>query len=161
MRFDPASVPGLLQTLIERSSSGDLESRLRELAVRMLEIGRVAVPVMMMSWSNPTGEYRLEKLLERVEGYRQALGMVCGFFERELSQQKAARDVDPEVLARIFMGSLHHYCMSHLLGVSADTEAGAAHFVDGLVAVLLRAIEASTPAVAPARRPKRKKLRTT
>jgi AcrR family transcriptional regulator len=116
MRFNPDQVPEFLESLAKLAGQEDLRKTLVTFAERMLEIGRVALPVMMMSWSNPTGEYNLEKTLKRAEGYRRAFRAVRGFFEAEMRGGRL-RKMDPEVLTRIFMGSLHHYCLSELFGL--------------------------------------------
>lgn len=149
MRVDPSAMPNIVAELAERVT-GDLASRLRGFAQGMLEIGRVAVPVLMMSWSNPTGEYRLEKILDRADGYRNVLRLVCTFFERELDNRKDSR-VNAEILARIFMGSLHHYCMAHLLGVVSPSQTEDARFIDGLVEVLMNTVERESKLASPRR----------
>jgi AcrR family transcriptional regulator len=138
MRFDPDAMPVFVESLARRVGKGDLRERLLHFANRMLELGRTAVPVMMMSWSNPTGEYRLEKLLGRRDGYQRAFRAVCDFFSRELSARQLHRQ-KAELLARIFMGSLHHYCMSELFAAVSASSAARSEFTVGLVDVLLTA----------------------
>jgi AcrR family transcriptional regulator len=138
MRFDPEAVPAFVEKLARRVGKGDLRERLLHFASCMLELGRTAVPVMMMSWSNPTGEYGLEKLLGRRVGYQRAFRAVCDFFLRELAA-RGLRQEKSELLARIFMGSLHHYCMSELFAVVSASDASRSQFTEGLVDVLLAA----------------------
>ena len=114
----------------------------------MLELGRTAVPVMMMSWSNPTGEYRLEKLLARRDGYQRAFRAVHEFFDRELSARHLHHE-KAELLARIFMGSLHHYCMSELFVGVEKGAAARGKFTEGLVDVLLGASGYTAEPAAP------------
>jgi AcrR family transcriptional regulator len=97
MRFDPEALPGFVESLTAGSGEGDLRARLLQFAWKMLELGRTAVPMMMMSWSNPVGEYRLETLIERSEGYRRTLRAVVAFFARELSARRQPAD-PPEPL---------------------------------------------------------------
>jgi AcrR family transcriptional regulator len=138
MRFDPEAVPGFVEALAAETGEGDLGDRLLDFATRMLELGRVAVPVMMMSWSNPAGEYHLEKLGLRSDGYRRVFSAVCQFFERELSARRLRRE-KAELLARIFMGSLHHYCMAELFKLTAESSLSREDFTHGLVDMLLSA----------------------
>ena len=130
------------------AGTGDLREILTELATRMLELGRIAIPIMMMSWSNPEGEYSLEKMVSRGEGYRVACGSIQGFFEREIERGRMA-NVDPQVLTRVFMGSLHHYCMSQFFLVNQGPLAIPPEvYVQGLVDLVMRA---SAPHEAPPR----------
>lgn len=157
MRFDPDAAPAFIETLTTQSAEGvDLRSRLRMLAERLLELGRIAVPVTMMAWSNPSGEYRLEKMLDRAEGHRRAFGALRAFFEREIRKAGSGSRSDPEVLTRILMGSLHHYCLTSLLGVNAQGDFATPQFVAGLVEVLANSIEAPS---ARERRPRKSALK--
>jgi AcrR family transcriptional regulator len=155
MRFDPEALPAFVESLTRRVGKGDLRERLLHFASRMLELGRTAVPVMMMSWSNPTGEYRLEKLIGRRDGYQRAFRAVRDFFTRELSARNLHHE-KAELLARIFMGSLHHYCMSELFAIVSTSDASRTEFTAGLVDVLLTAAGYATePASQPAKVTKR------
>ncbi len=149
MRFDPQNdLRNLFLTMEAKAGTGDLREILTELATRMLELGRIAIPIMMMSWSNPEGEYSLEKMVSRGEGYRVACGSIQGFFEREIERGRMA-NVDPQVLARVFMGSLHHYCMSQFFLVNQGPLAIPPEvYVQGLVDLVMRA---SAPHEAPPR----------
>jgi hypothetical protein len=93
---------------------------------------------MMMSWSNPAGEYRLETLGERGDGYRRTFRAVAAFFARELTAHELPT-ARAELFARIFMGSLHHYCMSELVGATNDSSNARREFSRGVVDVLLSA----------------------
>jgi AcrR family transcriptional regulator len=151
MRFDPDALPAFVEGLARRVGKGDLRERLVHFANRMLELGRTAVPVMMMSWSNPTGEYGLEKMVSRKDGYQRAFRAVRDLFTRELAA-RSLREDKAELLARIFMGSLHHYCMSELFTGASSSSQSRAQFTEGLVDVLLTAAGYNTEP--EARRPK-------
>lgn len=111
MQFDPDRIPEPLASLPE-GGRGDLRATLLDVGTRMLALGRVAVPMMMMSWSNPAGEYALDKLITRPHGYRKAFQKLRTFFAEEVSAGRLR--ADPDALSRIFMGSLHHFCMTEL-----------------------------------------------
>ncbi|MFZ5892945.1 MAG: TetR/AcrR family transcriptional regulator [Myxococcota bacterium] len=153
MRFSPEAVPAFIEGFISEVGQGDLRDRLLHFATRVLELGRTAVPMMMMSWSNPCGDYHFDKMPQRMDGYRKTFRNVCHFFERELS----ARDLEAEkaeLLARIFMGSLHHYCMAELFLGSSEISPSREDFTRGLVDVLLSAA-GYKPQQPPPRRGKR------
>lgn len=141
MHFDPDQVPTLFESLASRVGEGDLRKTLVDFANQILEIGRVALPVMMMSWSNPAGEYSFEKHIGRREPYRRALGAVCAFFEAEMRAGRL-RMMDPEVPARTLMGSLHHFCLTELF-TSGDRLGclTSAAYAEGIVDLLLRSLD--------------------
>jgi AcrR family transcriptional regulator len=151
MRFNPEELPAPVLALTATAGTGDLRANLLAFATRMLDVGRIALPVLMMSWSNPTGEYSLEKMSERGEGYRRAFRGIRGFFEAELRAGRLG-DIDSELFARVFMGSLHHYCMSELFLVNqGGRQLSPAAFAEGLVDMLLSAVAAGS---APGERPR-------
>ncbi|MBK6692195.1 MAG: TetR/AcrR family transcriptional regulator [Myxococcales bacterium] len=138
MQFDPARTPVALANIAERAGKGELRATLIEVGTGMLAIGRVALPVMMMSWSNPAGDYSLDKLGARPSGYKRAVLNLRGFFAREIELGRLTSHHAPEALARIFIGSLHHFCMTELFlpGVSGFALTPD-QFVTELVDVLL------------------------
>jgi hypothetical protein len=82
---------------------------------------------------------------------------VCSFFSRELGARRL-RTEKSELFARIFMGSLHHYCMSELFAVASNSAVSRTEFTEGLVDVLLGAAGYVAPA-SPARPPRRRAAR--
>lgn len=155
MRFSPDAVPAFIDSFVAEVGQGDLRERLRSFATRVLELGRTAVPIMMMSWSNPD-DCGFDKLCQRTEGYRKTFQSVVRFFERELSARKLHAE-KAELLARIFMGSLHHYCMAELFLGSSQISPSREDFTHGLVDVLLSAAgHPPARAPAPARRGSRR-----
>lgn len=159
MRVDPEELPAFVESLARRVGKGALRERLLHFASRMLEVGRTAVPVMMMSWSNPTGEYRLEKLMGRRDGYQRAFRAVCEFFTRELAARNLGEE-KAELLARIFMGSLHHYCMSELFAAASTSSVSRTQFTEGLVDVLLTALGYNTEPAAHRPKARRRAVRS-
>jgi AcrR family transcriptional regulator len=139
MRFDPEQIPEPLASLPE-GGRGDLRATLTEMATGLLALGRVTVPMMMMSWSNPAGEYSIDKLLNRpAHGYRRAFLKLRDFFAEEVAAGRL--DADPDALSRIFMGSLHHFCMTELIfsGDQAPPRRPASEvYVESLVDLMLR-----------------------
>lgn len=143
MQFDPDRIPEPLASLPE-GGRGDLRATLLDVGTRMLALGRVAVPMMMMSWSNPAGEYALDKLITRPHGYRKAFQKLRTFFAEEVSAGRLR--ADPDALSRIFMGSLHHFCMTELIfspdqqqpGSPGGQSSGARAYVESLVDLLVR-----------------------
>jgi AcrR family transcriptional regulator len=167
MQFDPEQIPKLLDALAPHVGEGDLRATLVALALRILSFGRVAVPMMMMAWSNPGGEYSLEKMLvddtmmanKRLAEDRWLRGLRV-LFDSEIERGRLA-PVSSEILTRMFVGTLRDYCMRELL---ANTEARISpkEFAESVVDLVLRAAKptadvASTAAIEP--RPSRARLR--
>lgn len=136
MNMPQEAMPVLLMDLVEKLDGMELREALLQLASALLEIGKVAVPLMMMSWSNPNNcsdpAYDQNKAR-----FREVMKRLAGYFERQMQSGKL-RHIDPEVIARAFLGSMHHYCMTRIL---AGSDAGAiipeSMFVRGLVDLVL------------------------
>jgi AcrR family transcriptional regulator len=144
MQFDPDEALAFVERLPSLAGKADLRATLGQFAEKFLELGRVAVPVMMMSWSNPdspTGE----RWAERGARHRRVLRAVRAFFEAELRGGRLCQ-CDPDLLARVLLGSLHQYCLSELFA----SEPGApspSEFSRAVVDLLLGANQA--PSVPP------------
>jgi AcrR family transcriptional regulator len=145
MRFEPEKSPQLVEALLPRVGAADLRGSLIELGQRLLELGRVILPVMMMSWSNPSGEYSLEKLVNRRTGFQQALYALCAFLQAEMDAGRLQRS-NVHVLGRAFLGSLRDYCMTELLHRDDPLRPPKEAFVEGLVDLLFHP---AAPAAAP------------
>jgi len=107
----------------------------------------------MMSWSNPAGEYSLDKLIARPHGYKRALGVLRAFFAREIELGRLQTTAKPDVLARIFMGSLHHYCMTEIMLAQDDERCTPDAFVDSLVDLLLHGASTAASSTSPSNKP--------
>lgn len=145
MCVNPGELPPFMREILARAGTGDVRENLIEFATRLLETGRVALPLILMSWSNPGGEFALEKALDRSEGYQRKFRAIRDVFAKEIATGRLGA-ADPELLARVFMGSLHQYCMSEILLVR--DEAGRLSpraFAEGLVDLLLRATRRARP----------------
>jgi AcrR family transcriptional regulator len=137
MQFDPDRGLAFVESLPGRAGQGDLRCNLIEFAEEFLRLVRVALPVMMMSWSNPDGAICAERGLEKGERYRRAVGAVSGFFAAEMDAGRLSRK-NPVVLARMLLASLHHYCMSELFAWDVGGLSPSA-FASEVVDVLLAA----------------------
>jgi AcrR family transcriptional regulator len=148
MQFDPDQALAFVEALPSLAGKGDLRRTLREFAEEFLRLCRIAVPVMMMSWSNPDGPLSQDRLCDKGERHRRVIGALRSFFEGERRAGRIA-ELDPEVLARMLLGSLHHYCMSELFAPGALARPPE-KFAGEVVDVLLRA--AALPASVRKRR---------
>lgn len=153
MQFDPDEALAFVERLPSLAGQPDLRQTLVDFAEDFLRIGRVAVPVMMMSWSNPESQPCSEHLGERSARHKRVVGAIAGFFQAEMAAGRV-RLQNPEVLARMLLGSLHQYCMGELFardvgGVTPQD------FARQVIDVLLAAVAVeprSSPAAARQRR---------
>src|SRR5688572_11694182 len=136
MDFDHENAPGRLVAAVGEIEELEPAEALTRLSTALLEVGKVALPIMMMSWSNPNlcGATPFDKKKAK---FREFLKALAAYFERKMDEGKIRR-LDAEVLARAFVGSVHHYCMTRILMEESD---GAVipegMFARGLVDLLL------------------------
>lgn len=138
MNLDPEDVAALFDEAIAAIEGLPIRVALEQLATRMLEIGRVAIPLMMMTWSNPQGCANVPSHAKHAP-YRTLIRGVTGYVRGQM-ERGALKPMEPEVLARAFLGSLHHYSMVRIL--SADDplvplNVSEEAFVSGLIDLLL------------------------
>jgi AcrR family transcriptional regulator len=136
MNFDPDAALVLSRALLARAGQGDLRQALVEFAQRSMELGRVALPVVMMSWSNPENMCGADRSDERSQRYRRLIADLSAFFEAEVRLGRL-RPLDPEVAARMLIGSLHHYSMIEIFVGASSQRFTAQQFADQVVDVLL------------------------
>lgn len=152
MDFDQESAPDRLLAALHEVEELDPPEALLRLSTAVLEVGKVALPIMMMSWSNPhlCGGTPFDKKKARFRDFLKALG---AYFERQMDGGKLRR-MDAEVLARTFLGAVHHYCMTRMLDETERAMIPEGMFVRGLVDLILNGaapLEVTTPSL-PKRR---------
>jgi AcrR family transcriptional regulator len=119
---------------------GDVRRNLVRITVASVQFLRQLLPKLMLSWSErQRGRHRTVRARPR-----EILRALTRFFQAETSRGRVAGD--PEVTARIFMGSVWNYCFLHT--VAGDRSLSVPTFARRLVAGLWQGI-------APARRPRR------
>jgi len=135
---------------VEASLSGALvglellttEGAMLELGARLLEIGRVSIPLMMMTWSNPEA-CGGPGFAGNKSPYKQLFYRIVSYFEEQVRLGRL-RQLDGEVLARTFLGALHHYCMVRVIAPEAQSLMVPENmFVRGLVDLVLHGASAS------------------
>jgi AcrR family transcriptional regulator len=148
MNFDPDAALQLVLALPARAGTGDLRQTLVEFAGAFMELGRIAMPVMMMSWSNPES-LCAERTSDRSSRYHRVMGALRAFFVTEMNAGRL-RQAEPEVMARMLIGSLHHFCMIELFMGDPKSQLTHREFAEQVVDVLLAT---SSPAAQQARLP--------
>jgi AcrR family transcriptional regulator len=135
MNFDAVEAPRLLLDALKAIEALEVRDGLVTLSTTLLEIGRVALPMMMMSWSNPQclGGAPASK---KPAGFRIFLKELGAYFERKMDAGEL-RHMDAEVLARALLGGVHHYALTRILMEPGDSVIPEGMYVRGLVDVLL------------------------
>jgi AcrR family transcriptional regulator len=146
MQFDPEQALAFVESLPCLAGTADLRSALVGFCTQFLEIGRVAIRVMMLSWSSP--EANAQCVRDRGVRHRRLIEAFTAFFdaERRLGRCEVG---DPEIPARMLIGSLHQYCFSELM-LAGECRLEPAAFVDSVVDLLLRAVSHGAGDKAPA-----------
>lgn len=144
MQFDPDQALAFVEAMPARAGEPDLRAVLVDFAEHFIQLGRVAVPVMMMTWSNPDQPGCVERGSDRAQRYRRVIAALTRFFALEVQSGRLGAGA-PEVLARMFMGSLHHFVMAEVFSEGPVGKLSAAEFAREVVDVLLRSAEFVAP----------------
>jgi AcrR family transcriptional regulator len=127
---------GWLADLEARIGQGDLQAQLTELGAAGVAFFRQLMPLIMMSYANPAPNGLPESLNQPNPPPLRALQRLTGYFEAEIRLGRL-RPVDPEILARMFLGSLQQYVFFDLLFQAQQTlPMPLPTFLRGLVAML-------------------------
>jgi AcrR family transcriptional regulator len=140
MNFDPDTALTLVEELLAPAAAQDPRQTLVKFAESFIEFGRVAMPVMMMSWSNPENHLCAERSSERATRYQRVLGALNAFFARQLEVGRL-RVAEPEVMSRMLIGSLHHFCMTELFVGGPRSGLSHSEFAAQVVDVLLASVK--------------------
>jgi AcrR family transcriptional regulator len=130
--------PTFLRDLDTRVGEGDLAEALVELGLAVIEFLRGVFPLMLMSWSNP-GPSGLPALLDVPNPLPiRVLAKITAYFQAEMKKRRLARR-DPEVAARMFLGSLANYVLFQIL-LRARVELAPDAYVRSLVTILIEGL---------------------
>jgi len=145
MDFDREEPPErVLEAIRELRQRDELDARdaIIHLASTLVEVGRVALPIMMMSWSNPQ-PLAAPLFNEKRRKFQQILKALGSYFELQMERGKLRR-MDSEVLARTLLGSVHHFVLTRILIEEGDSAAmPEGMFVRGLADLLLNGAAAA------------------
>jgi AcrR family transcriptional regulator len=112
--FEAVEEPAWLRDLPARIGRGEVRDQLTDLGLEIIAFFRQIMPLVMMSWSNPSPK-GLPALLEGPDPPPiRAVRQISGYFEAEMRNGRLRR-FDPEVVARTFLGGLNQYVFSELL----------------------------------------------
>jgi AcrR family transcriptional regulator len=130
--------PPCLVNLFARVGSGrTIEESLFDLGMELITFFRELIPLTMMTWSNPG-------LPSAISGPNpppvRGLKQLAGYFQAEMDRGRLRR-YDAEILARTFIGSVHHFAFFELLQVGdGQLPLGAETYVRGLVTLMMQGV---------------------
>ncbi len=139
MELSENAIPDLLMEALRSLKEEDLEDALHRLAQRLIDVARVALPLLMMSWSNPTPEDDCNG--PNALKFKEFIDQLTAYFQSHMTAGRM-RPMDAEIVARTFLGAVHHYCMSRMFSEEHGIEVMSERvFIRGHVDLLLRGIE--------------------
>ena len=138
--------------LLETVGTGDVRETLYACGLRGVAFFRTVIPLQNMAWSNPDARAAFEGV--RGNGAHPAIRSMRtmrSYFEAEKKLGRIGAHADPDVLTRLFGGSLYNFAaMEVMFGAEKHVPMRAEDYVRGLVDTLWDGI-------APAARPAKKK----
>jgi AcrR family transcriptional regulator len=146
--------PAWLRT-IEVSTLADPKAVLFDAGMQAIEFFRLLIPLQMICWSSsPTGNAN-EHLLAPDSPPLRALKSLAAYFERQIKVRRMRRH-DPEVMARVFIGSIQSYVFFEVLLRTHDRQPMPVQtYLRGLIKLIWEGAEPE-PLVARDSQPRRK-----
>lgn len=133
--------PPWLPALLERVGRGDVKQQLVQLSLESIEHLRIVVPLVMLSWSNPTPAGLPCELTEPNPPPLRVLRQLSAYFEAEMRLGRIRRQ-DPEIVARTFMGATWSFAQLELIVRAQEIlPLPAETFARGLVELLFVGME--------------------
>jgi AcrR family transcriptional regulator len=128
--------PEFLDKLAERVGHGDFRDNLFEIGTQAVAFFRTITPLMMMAWSNPGADGLPCMMGQPNPPPLRILKKLTSFFEAEMRAGRLRRH-DPEIIARMFLGSINNFVAFEILLKSHEELPMAAEtFVRGLCQTL-------------------------
>ena len=144
--------PPWLAELPGRVGKGDIDEALFRLGMEIVTFFRELIPLIMMAWSNPGPNGLPVGISGPNPPPVRAVKQITGYFEAEMRAGRLGRH-DPEILARTFMGGLHHFAFFELLHLDdGELPLAAETYVRGLVSLVRGGVGAGAGAGAGAGR---------
>ena len=137
--MDIPSPPEWLETLQEIGEEDELRGGLEEVSLQIIEFFEEVIPKVNMVMCN-VGEEQWFRSEEEAPPVR-ALKPLIRFFHRERSRGRVGR-CDPEVVARMYIGSLFHFAFSEVSGINDILPMPRETYVRGVVKNLIDGIGA-------------------
>jgi AcrR family transcriptional regulator len=139
----------LFDDLAVRVGKGDIEQHLFDIAGGFLTGFRQALPFFLLARTSPWKLHEMHRRLRMPHPAIEATRRLSGYFEAEIRLGRL-RPVDPEVLARAFLGGVTQYIIAqHWLNAAENQPLAFPTYVRGLIDLL---IHGAAPSSSPQKR---------
>ncbi len=124
---------------LDGAKSGAPRQVLAEIALEILGFIRTVMPLIMMTWSNPSPSGLPRPLAKPNPIPLHLMKKLIRFFKREMSAGRLRRQ-DPEIAARVFLGGIQNYVFFELVLKAGKVPMPAEKFVKAMVDTLMRGL---------------------
>jgi AcrR family transcriptional regulator len=147
-------LPEAFARLPSQVGTGEIAEHLFSVGASLVDLMQTVLPFMMMAFCSPTKLNLFHARARQPHPIRiRMIRLLSGYFEAEVRTGRL-RAIDPEILARTFLGGIIQYVMSeHVERVADPLPLAATTFLRGMIDLLLRGANGGVRA---ARRPKRR-----
>ena len=121
--------------LLDAPGNGPPREELAKIALEILGFLRTLLPLVMMSWSNPSPSGLPRPLDTPNPLPLRAMQKLTAFFEQQMRAGRMRRQ-DPEVAARVFLGAIQNYVFFELLLKAGKAPMPAPKFVKRMMDAL-------------------------
>lgn len=137
----PDEDPDYIRRLPSRVGRGDMRASLGELGRDIEAHLRTVIPLVMMSWSNPGPDGTPARLSSPHPAPLRILEALVDYFRAEMEEGRMRR-LDPEVVARAFVGAIHHFVLFDVLfrGQRSEPSLASEEYLGSLVDLAWRGI---------------------
>lgn len=122
-------------------AEGTIEEALEKVVLRLVAMFRELLPRMMMLWAHSGGPERDPfEALRCVEGEQPMPLVILRALSAHLEAQQRAgrlREVDPEIIARVLIGSTHNFAFYEVIGIHERQPMAATSFARSVVDLVL------------------------
>jgi AcrR family transcriptional regulator len=142
-------LPAAFEKLASLVGKGEIADHMFQVGAGLIDLTKQLLPLMMMAFSSPTKLPHFHERVCKPHPIRlRMIRLLSGYFEAEVRKGRL-RAIDPEILARAFLGAVQHYVMTEFIEQSADPlPLSSATFLRGAVNLLL---EGANPKSEPRR----------
>src|SRR5262245_33775114 len=106
------TMPPAFEKLAALVGRGDIAEHMYEVGQGLIDLMKTVLPLMMMAFSTPTKMPQFHRRVCTPHPIKlRMIRLLSGYFEAEIRLGRL-RAVDPEILARTFLGAVQHYVMS-------------------------------------------------
>lgn len=133
----------LAARLKPRLGKGVLREQLAEVLVEVIEYLRILTPLTMMVWAHPQIDPKVHFQSQGEDTTLVLLKALASYFEEERRRQRLGR-FEPEVLARVILGSLSNFVFYELMGVQLRLPMSSKAYVQHLLKIVLDGVSADS-----------------